>query len=301
MIDVSGHLRDFRRECGFAEEEKPLVINCCGYQKFVTKDYVKERPKGRLDYQLIYIAEGMGEYLLDGEKRRVTAGNVLLYAPGEPQIYRYYSQDSPSIYWIHFTGYAVEKILEKYQISSGYVGVDIQLQEIFREIIRELQLKKKCYEDVTELMFYKLLALLCRAKMMRETPSKYHNQFDSLIVMLNQNYQKQWTIQQMAEYCSLSQSYFWHSFKNVMKVTPMQYLSDLRMTKAKELLSGSDISISSVAAILGYEDPMYFSRAFKKYTGVPPKAYRKDCFSDDMGSPVKKLPDDRPEDRDGLE
>ena len=58
MIDISGHLRDYRREIGFSDESKPLIINCCGYQKFMTENFSKSRPTGRLDYQLIYIYQG---------------------------------------------------------------------------------------------------------------------------------------------------------------------------------------------------------------------------------------------------
>ena len=55
VIDISGHLRDIRREVGFIDTEHELTINCCGYQTFRTKNFSRRRLEGRLDYQIIYI------------------------------------------------------------------------------------------------------------------------------------------------------------------------------------------------------------------------------------------------------
>ena len=73
----------------------------------------------------------------------------------------------------------------------------------------------------------------------------------------------------------MTDCWFNRIFKQVVKVTPMQYILSLRMTNAINLLDNSDYNITQVAAAVGYDNPLYFSRLFAKYVGVPPTEYRK--------------------------
>lgn len=275
MIDVSGHLRTIRREIGFEDMKQPLMVNCCGYQAFMTQDFFKQRPKGRLDYQIIYLYKGSGHYVLEGREEEYIAGNLILYRPGEPQIYSYYGKDKPEVFWAHFTGYECEKLLAYYQLKTGFVGESLLLKTLFQEIILELQLKKPFYEDLVIYSFYKLLPLICRLRIQDERETSSHSfMLDRLVIQLNQRYMENWNVSRMAEYCHLSPDYFAHLFRKNMDATPMQYLEDLRIEKAKKLLDGRGINVSTIGMLVGYEDSLYFSRVFKKATGTSPRAYR---------------------------
>lgn len=278
MIDVSGHLRSTRREIGFEDYTKPLVINCCGYQTFEEDDFTRQRPAGRLDYQLIYLYKGYGEYFIKGTWLRMPAGSLILYRPGEPQIYTYHGKDSPEIYWVHFTGNDCTKLLEKHNIKNSEIGENLPIKNLFQEMILELQLKKNCYEDIVCNNFLKLTALIHRTTAQKERMPDYNFALDYLIIQLNQYYMNDWNIRTMAEFCHLSEDYFSHYFKKILGLSPMQYLTLLRVEKARELLLWENRNIGSVAAQVGYGDPLYFSRVFKKITGCSPKAYRKNHF-----------------------
>ena len=73
----------------------------------------------------------------------------------------------------------------------------------------------------------------------------------------------------------MSVNWFIHSFKNVMKVPPMQYIVSLRIAAAKGYLENSNKNITEIAATVGYDNALYFSRLFRKYTGMTPSEYRK--------------------------
>ena len=103
MIHVSGHLREMRREDGYADFESPIVINCCGFEKFLTRDYTKQRPGGRVDYQLLYVYKGVGNYKIGHSFTPCSSGSVILYHPGEPQIYSYFSEINRK-----FTGFILQ-------------------------------------------------------------------------------------------------------------------------------------------------------------------------------------------------
>jgi AraC-like ligand binding domain. len=127
MIDISGHLRPIRKEIGFLDEKQELLVNCCGYQKFLTKNFSRLREHGRLDYQLIYITNGFGEFLIDNQIKKFGAGSVILYLPGIKQSYTYYAADQPEVYWVHFTGSKVHELLQKMDLLSHShfsIGID---------------------------------------------------------------------------------------------------------------------------------------------------------------------------------
>ena len=60
-----------------------------------------------------------------------------------------------------------------------------------------------------------------------------------------------------------------------MKIPPMQYIVSLRISAAKGYLDNSDKNINEIAGIVGYDNALYFSRLFKKYTGMTPTEYKK--------------------------
>lgn len=276
MIDISGHLRNRRREVGFLQEDQPVVVNCCGYQAFLTRTLSKRRPKGRVDYQMIYMYRGRGEFLVDGIQRSYDAGHLILYRPGEEQDYTYRCEERPEAFWIHFTGSKAGELLEKFSIRTGYVGESSMLKHMFQEIIKELQLKKDGYETMVAGEFCKMLVWISR--MQKAGTGEYREgiHLERLILHLNQSYQNAWSVEEMARCCGFSTSYFGHIFKKTMGVSPMQYLTELRMAKAKDLLLEEGMTIAEVADLVGYRDPLYFSRVFKRMVGIPPHEYRED-------------------------
>lgn len=79
---------------------------------------------------------------------------------------------------------------------------------------------------------------------------------------------------EISEYASLSASYACTIFKNETGQTLNQYLTEYRLNKARELLNDPRNTVSSVSTMVGYNDSNYFSKAFKKYTGISPTVYR---------------------------
>ena len=74
----------------------------------------------------------------------------------------------------------------------------------------------------------------------------------------------------------MSVCWFIRCFKRYMGMTPLQYVTSIRITKAKDLLKNTAFTIQEVGRLVGYENPLYFSRIFKKQTGHSPSEYRKE-------------------------
>ena len=90
-----------------------------------------------------------------------------------------------------------------------------------------------------------------------------------------EHYYEDISIEQYAASRSMSTSWFTRSFRNATGTSPMQYILQTRIRNAQTLLEITDDSISNIASIVGYDNPMYFSRLFSRAKGVSPTGYRK--------------------------
>ena len=261
----------------------PLRINNCGYYRLHTTPEIEtSHPEGRNDYQLLYIAAGKGYFYFKGSKEPtiVTKGNMILFRPGEPQVYYYYAVDKTEVYWVHFTGWKVEEYLERYELPHDenvfYTGVSPDYPWIYNQMIRELQLHRVNYEDMISLYMHHILITINRyIKEGRETKNDTINDIERAAHYFKDNYNKQISIEQYAEEHLMSVNWFIHSFKSVMKMSPMQYIISLRIAMAKGYLENSTKNIAEISNEVGYENALYFSRLFRKYTGMTPTEYRK--------------------------
>ena len=105
----------------------------------------------------------------------------------------------------------------------------------------------------------------------RTAKSQYLNR---VITYMRDHLQENLTLTRIAREAGLSESYLNAVFKECVKCAPMDYYSNMKMDKACYLLCNTDMHIYQVAQYLGYDNQYYFSRAFKKVLGVPPKKYK---------------------------
>ena len=261
----------------------PLKINNCGYYRVHTTPVIETpHPEGRNDYQLLYIASGKGYFYFKGSENAtvVTKGNMVLFRPKEPQVYYYYAVDKTEVYWVHFTGWKVEEYLDRYELPKEenvfFTGVSPDYPWIYNQIIRELQLQRENYEDMIRLFLRHIFLTINRyIKEGKQTKNDTINDIERAVHYFNENYSKPISIEQYASEHLMSVNWFIHNFKNVMKAPPMQYIVSLRIAAAKGYLENSNKNITEIANTVGYDNALYFSRLFRKHTGVTPSEYRK--------------------------
>ena len=279
MFVNSGYLHDSRAP--IKDKSRPLIVTSCGtYRLKTVKRLPTWRPKGRLDYQLLYIVSGKGHFYFHGEDRVVYAGRMVLIQPRQEQHYEYFGEDKPEVYWVHFTGSDVKNILRSYNIPMDdpifYSGASSTYTYLFKEMIHELQSCKTGYEDLLTMYLRQIFLLVQRTRQEeRPTVSTYiQEEMEFARRYFNEHYNEPISIQEYAESRNMSVCYFQRNFKQIVKHTPMQYLLTIRVNNAASLLETTDYSMAEIAAIVGYEDPLYFSRLFRKIMGVSPRDYR---------------------------
>ena len=258
---------------------KPLVVTAAGYNRVVKRRVIAtERPNGRGDFQIIYIASGKAHFFLDGEEQIVSRGNIVLFRPWERQMYYYYLEDRVESYWIHFTGYEAEKLLDTADLSKNvfFIGDSSDFPSKCSRIIREIQTKRTNYEDLTSILFREIILVISRY--LREGQGVNRdtlNEVERAINYFSENYTEDINIEQYAKMRHMSVSWFIRNFKSITKLSPLQYIIALRITNAKALLINTDYPISKISDAVGFDNALYFSRLFHKHTGMSPMKFRK--------------------------
>ena len=259
----------------------PFLVTSCGYYRVDSGPIIKtNRPKGRRDYQLLYIAEGKARFFFDGLEHILSKGNVILFRPYDPQSYFYYPKEKCEVYWVHFTGSEVENFLSNFAFSKDkkvfYAGYSADYQWLFSQMIQEMQLRRSNYKALLTMLLQHVFLIADRALQEGERDGgDVLNEIKRATRFFNEHYNQPINIAEYALSLHMSPCWFIRRFKQVVKVTPMQYILSLRMANAKTLLETKDYNVTETAAAVGYDNALYFSRLFSKHVGLSPTAYKK--------------------------
>ncbi len=256
-----------------------ILVNNCAEQHLFDRDYNTLRENGRVDFGLQYIAEGRCYYEDDGEVKVVEKGKALLHFPNVRQHYFFKKEDKTILLWVHFTGH-LTKILDELK-SDKTVIVDLKnerrFEEIFRRMISAQNVKAPYYEITASGYLMVLLSDIAKTKA-NETAIGHISSQKELKAVINDmhlNFNKPIDIKKYADMCCISLSRFAHVFKEYTGVSPYRFVLHIKIERAMELLMSTDISVEECAEAVGFSDPSYFSRIFKKMTSKTPTEYKK--------------------------
>lgn len=259
----------------------PLLISSAGNvrPRTVPKFYTR-RPDGQRDYQLIYVANGCVHFTLDGKDQAIEKGNMVLFRPGVPQIYEVYPKEQGEFFWVHFTGSDVEEVLAECGIPQEqkvfWVGVTSDIRAMYCQMIRELQTQGTHFEELLQMDLRHLFLLMNRH--LTDIPNA-ESEFQGEIIQALGWFERHWrepiSIDDYATRNRMTPYWFRQKFKAFTGTTPMQYVISLRIANAMNLMENTDYNIEQIAEAVGYDNPSYFRRLFRKHTGVSPSKYKK--------------------------
>ena len=256
-----------------------IELNSCGINNIFNIDCGSLRKNGRIDYHILYVSEGLCTVTLNGENVTVSKGGIILYRPYERQEYLYSAKAKSVSYYIHFTGTGCAHILNNlkiYDITTAYIGKNIEFEEIFKKMLDEYSIKPYAYKEYCSSLLLQLLTIISRTLKMSNNSigtvdeTRIANSCREIHKNLNTI-----TIEKLCQTCGLSVGRFSHIFKKVTGMAPHEYICHMRINRAKELLVNTDLPIGLISKELGYSEQNYFSRIFKKMTGISPTDYRK--------------------------
>lgn len=244
-----------------------LTINACGVSARGNTRTVRTR--GRVDHLLLFVEKGELSAVVQGKECVLTAGDFLYYPPMVPQDY---THRSGVYYWVHFAGTCVQSLLselsgEGARVFSAQSGT--APSHAFERLLYDSSVKnQRTFLPAAD--FLRLLETLQNG-----SPPVADHRIRSVVIDMHKNFAKPFDLDLCAKKVYLSKGRFIKKFKQDVGVSPYAYLLSLRFSGAAELLCNSTLSVAEIAASVGFDDPLYFSRAFLKAYGCSPSDYRK--------------------------
>ncbi len=260
--------------CNRSSDELPLLINCAG--NFSTEmAFTTHNKVGRVDYYLLYVISGSLAVELPDGWTICHRGNFVIFPPNIKYIYSHKASDLLEYMFVHFTGSDVEKILALYDFSlypkTNKLTHDEQIILRFNNIFDGFSKQDVFRDKELSLLLERLFISMARRS---KDVSQKENQLRRSIAFINSRYNGNIKIPELARIENLSVSRYNTLFKEIMKLSPTEYITKLRISSARELLSGTDLPIGKVSQLVGYRDPHFFSRIFKATMGVSPIEYK---------------------------
>ena len=276
----SGYLNNSRTP--FVDKSRPLIVGSCGTYRLSNKYRLPTWwHNGRIDWQLLYVASGKAHFYIKGQDVIVTSGNMILFQPKQEMHYEYFGKDKPEVYWVHFTGSQVRSILKRHEVPLDnnlfYSANSPTYAYLFKEMILELQTCRVGYESLLSMYLEQVFVLIQRSRLDKRPVVSSHIQEEMGIARryFQEHYNEEINIEEYALSRNMSVSYFLKKFKEVTAKSPMQYILSIRINNAVSLLESTDYNVTEISTIVGYDNPLYFSRIFKKQKGVSPSDFRK--------------------------
>ena len=237
-------------------------------------------PAVRPNYILHYIVKGRGIYQVGEDRYKLEAGQGFLI---EPEVRTFYQADAeePWTYlWIGFNGARAGDYLKEIGLSGNHLTFRCSEGAKLKEMMQK-QLENSTYsvenDFLSESFLCSFFAVLAHSmELNAPVRQKSENMYvRKAVEYIQNNYSYGINVADAATYVGVSRSYLYTLFLKTLGLSPQEYLISYRITRASQLLVISDLPVEGIAQSCGYEDPLVFSKAFKRRTGMTPTRYRK--------------------------
>lgn len=233
-------------------------------------------------YEIYYLDKGNINYFIDGDIYNVRAGDFVLIRPGVVHTTKYDTVEYKRFLINVKEEYLKEFLMIDSSIFDVFKSVHIRLlkheNEHARDILLRLQHefeRENPSEVLKKCLMGELLYLLARSG--EEMPSRAEGDDNMKLIAeyINENYNTDLTLEGVAKKFFQNSAYFSRCFKKKFGTGFKEYLTNIRMAAAVELLKDSDLNITQIAYRVGYNSQNHFCKTFKSEFGMSPLQYRK--------------------------
>ncbi|MGV3011163.1 AraC family transcriptional regulator [Streptococcus thoraltensis] len=241
-------------------------------------------PSIRETYVLHYITQGRGKFYYKDQVIDLTAGDLFLLKPNELTFYQADSQEPWSYYWLGLSGNKIADYFRYSQIEDlAFLRRDaskdkIRLHQLIENLVQTASQITLTSSNLHLLAsIYEILFQLAQeAPSSQPTDRSSSNQLylDAKHIIETRYSLTELTIQSIANELSINRSYLTTVFKHHQQQSPKEYLLQIRMQRAKQLIETTKESIKVVAISVGFSDALYFSKTFKKFWKMTPTIMR---------------------------
>ena len=257
-----------------------MELYSIGYNHIHLGDFHIDRPDGCGSW-LLLIIRTPALFTVNGKEIAVKENSFVLYEPFYPHFYRIL-KDRYADDWMHFMLNEKEtELLKKCNIPLNapvFLGFTEEISSIIRNMTYEFYFESEFKQSVLDLYMSLLLIKMGQACAGNVQRANYESiYFEKMQFLRNDIYNMPKnvpSIDDMAKSLSMSRSYFQHTYKSIFGISVMNDVLNSRLCRAKQYLTSSNLTISSIAEESGFNSESYFIRQFKKAYGITPNVFR---------------------------
>lgn len=234
------------------------------------------------EFILVYVTQGVFFCEIADRHYQVPAGEYIFIDLRTPHSYRFEENIPSQIYWMHFQGQQAEQIAAMIDSLSPLplLGHDPTVLD-FIKTSHTMHTTADTdpftrTKHLTDILLY-LLEQVYRRQHGMDVPEderRFRTYFERI---LQTSGGVGLTLDSLCEQMCMSKYYFSHRFRQYYGLPPMQYITEKKLQKAKQLLRASNLKISAIAVECGFSTPEYFSKVFRRNCGVTPEEFRRTC------------------------
>lgn len=236
-------------------------------------------PGVRDHYLIHHVINGKGTYEIEGKIWRLKKGDTFLVYPEMEVSYRADDEKPWEYAWVGFAGNDAGSLLANtdFTVKSPVLAQAEISHDIRQGIMKVYEYKGNGFCDAVSMTgaLYALMSVLMRhsenVTIQRNPQVEY---VDRAVQYIAERYSYPISVEDVADYTGVSRSHLFRLFRQEMQISPKDYLTDYRISQARRLLRETGLSVAAIAHSVGFEDNLYFSKAFKRVEGRTPTEYR---------------------------
>lgn len=278
---------------GKTEEECGIYVTTVGYSRVTANEmYPKGKHpeshqliwnKGRVlnDYYIVFISKGKGVFCSSHiEQTTIEEGTCFFLYPGVWHRYRPDVQSGWEEYWVGFNGQYISQLMNSKLFDARNpcieIGMNKELLVLFQKMADAIKGAFVGYtQQLAGITLQLLGAVYTNAQRLQDEQSPVERAISKAKFLLQDSLDKPLDLPFIAQQLPMSYSAFRKNFKMLTGQSPHQYVLNLRIERASELLASTLLSIEQISDQTGFDCIQYFSTLFKKKVGVSPNTYRK--------------------------
>lgn len=227
--------------------------------------------------EMLYILDGDGCIIISGSRRAIETGDFVMIPPHFQHAEVSSSKNPLEYLCLGVSDIMVTSSTDDFDPIMNLGNSKQAVRNLVKSIYREMQRRQVGYEMMAKSLFYNLLVILMRSRIidighdeeivMRSNVAEVKNYID-------EHYAESFTLDNLASIATLSKYHLIREFRNELGTSPMGYILGKRITESKKLLVGTELSISNIAEAVGFSSGSYFSQRFRLVTGMTPMEFR---------------------------
>ncbi|MBK1664311.1 hypothetical protein CKO38_12050 [Rhodospirillum rubrum] len=230
-------------------------------------------------HEFLFCRSGAGRVRVENREYGVEAGQLAWIPVHRPHAHWPDARAPWDLLWVRVDGSNLDKLAALLSVSTDPVfafarphGVDDLFEALFSHISPDSLLAHASCETLIATLIERLLE--SRSAPGMDTLLPRHKGLARLIAQIHAHYNDPWDIDALAAQCRVSKSHLFRLFRDTFGQSPLGWLRNYRISQAKRLLVESDLAVAEIARRVGFEDPLHFSRDFRKRVGLAPTVFR---------------------------